>query len=196
MPLIFLHILYKRMTHHRNVSIQDWAWILGYKPLWVFFAIPTVLLAFDFVYVTGNIKVLVIDFAHYLAQFIWVVGNVVWAGGDLFYDGDAEPIPLFVDGSHSFRWWASWIVACALIPIVWLYGYYIPINYRNKTGRSRGGEHNVHRQISGSSPLSRTLEDRGGVMSKPRDDLDFFDEEADMIVSMSNQDLLELEDEH
>lgn len=41
------------------------------------------------------LKILVIDYAHYLAQLLWVIGNIIWAGGDLFYDSNAAPIPLF-----------------------------------------------------------------------------------------------------
>ena len=36
---------------------KDWAWTVGFKVLWVLFSVPTLLLALDFVWVTGSIKV-------------------------------------------------------------------------------------------------------------------------------------------
>ena len=32
----------------------------------------------------------------------------------------------------SPRWWASWTIASAFLPIIWLYFYIIPLNYFSK----------------------------------------------------------------
>lgn len=41
---------------------------------------------------------MMIDCSHYMAQFIWVIGNMVWAMGEIFEingnDDDARPYPL------------------------------------------------------------------------------------------------------
>jgi hypothetical protein len=36
---------------------KDFSWMISSKPLWILFTIPTLAVAFDFVYVTGKIKV-------------------------------------------------------------------------------------------------------------------------------------------
>jgi hypothetical protein len=113
---------------------KDWSWTMGFKWLWIFWSVPTLFVAVDFVYVTGKFKLLVIDYAHYWAQLMWVIGNIIWASGDFFYDPDAGPVPLYEWRPLSLRWWASWTIATALLPIMWLYAYYFPKNYcsRNK----------------------------------------------------------------
>jgi hypothetical protein len=42
------------------------------KPGWVVFVVPTLVIAFDLM-ITSVTKGLYVDFAHYLAQFVWVV---------------------------------------------------------------------------------------------------------------------------
>ena len=37
---------------------------------------------------------MIVESAHYIAQFIWVIGNAVWAYGELFYENRDDPHPL------------------------------------------------------------------------------------------------------
>ena len=169
---------------------KDWSWTVGSKLLWILFAIPTLLLAIDFVYVSGKIKVLVIDHAHYLAQLIWVLGNIVWAGGDLFYDDDADPIPLYIYSPSTFRWWASWLIACALLPIAWLYVYYIPYMYCGKHRSAQQDKDKIHRNLlSGESMISS---------SRNHDHIeeDQLDEEADMVFVTEKTSVKEYDSYH
>ena len=153
---------------------KDWSWTVGSKPLWILFTIPTLLLAVDFAYVSSKYKVLVIDHAHYLAQLLWVFGNIVWAGGDLFYDDDADPIPLYIYSPSSFRWWASWTLVCAFLPIVWLYVYYIPYMYYGKHRSSQHDRDKIHRNLLSGDHTN------GPSQSNSHIEDDYMDEEADM----------------
>jgi hypothetical protein len=63
---------------------KDAAWNLEIKEMWIVFAIPTVMMAFDFVISSFSVKKSWIDHVHYVAQFIWVVANLVWASGELW----------------------------------------------------------------------------------------------------------------
>lgn len=38
---------------------------------------------------------MIVESAHYIAQFIWVLGNAVWAYGELYYGERDDAQPLF-----------------------------------------------------------------------------------------------------
>jgi hypothetical protein len=78
---------FKSWREYENIHILFWAgkdtaWNFGILPMWIIFAIPTFLIAFDFMWVSLMSKRGVIDHAHYVAQFMWVFANAVWALGE------------------------------------------------------------------------------------------------------------------
>jgi hypothetical protein len=38
---------------------------------------------------------MIVESAHYIAQFIWVLGNAIWAFGELYYGDRDDAYPLF-----------------------------------------------------------------------------------------------------
>lgn len=38
---------------------------------------------------------MIVESAHYIAQFTWVMGNAVWAFGELYYGDRDDAHPLF-----------------------------------------------------------------------------------------------------
>jgi hypothetical protein len=71
---------------------KDAAWNHYSGPPWIIFAIPTIYISLDFIWEASKNKGLVIDSAHYMAQLLWVFGNMAWAYGEIYrdsLDGDA-----------------------------------------------------------------------------------------------------------
>ena len=62
---------------------------------WVLFVIPTLLMAVDFMYVTAKTKTMTIDLVHYIAQCLWVVSNIIWAGAEVFGTNFDSPYYIF-----------------------------------------------------------------------------------------------------
>eukprot|EP01032_Pedospumella_encystans_P019356 gene19356-22006_t len=114
---------------------KDLAWNLDIMPMWLIFFIPTLLIGFDFMWVTYKSKTMAIDCAHYMAQFIWVIGNAAWAIGEIFVipggvDDDKGPYSVWhptKTASHRCRWWSSVILVIAFAPIVALYLVWLPL---------------------------------------------------------------------
>jgi hypothetical protein len=98
--------------------------------------IPTVLIALDFIYVTWNSGTMMIDCTHYIATLMWVTGNAIWAFGEIFFpDISDETQPIFTSSSvtrNDFRWWASWALFAAYIPIWLLYFVWLPLTCMGK----------------------------------------------------------------
>lgn len=63
---------------------KDFSWNREYRYAWCIFSICTILLGLDFVVTTSQLRHMFIDRVHYIAQLIWVVGNLVWAISELF----------------------------------------------------------------------------------------------------------------
>lgn len=53
---------------------------------WLIFAVPTIYISLDFVWMASRNKGLAIDSAHYLAQLMWVSSNLVWALGEIYLE--------------------------------------------------------------------------------------------------------------
>jgi hypothetical protein len=132
---------------------KDISWSRMNKPGWVIFVIPTISISTDMLITTFR-SGLWVDFCHYLAQFTWVVANIVWAAGEVFapYEGAFDTPTTFKDGlqhttvhtvhddatgaaddfdtwtyAHkSPRWFACWLVVFAFVPIAVLYFCIIP----------------------------------------------------------------------
>jgi hypothetical protein len=130
----FSYFLNWRQYEHLHTLLwlgKDFSWNRMFWPTWVIFAIPTVLIAIDFMYCTYQ-KRLFVDFVHYVSQFLWIISNLVWAGGELFDMKYDDPYPL---GDHSkeavrtCRWWSAIILLVSLIPIGLLFFVWFPYRY-------------------------------------------------------------------
>lgn len=124
--------LFTTWTDYENIHILFWlgkdtAWNRKRPDMWVIFMVPTLLVGLDFVWKTLFKKRLVIDHAHYLAQIFWVLSNAVWAGVELFYpdniplDRTVDLLQFTSDAWHSGRWYASWVLVVACVPLLCLY---------------------------------------------------------------------------
>lgn len=108
---------------------KDLSWNRLEPISWVFFSIPTILIAFDFIWVTWR-KGQIVDSAHYTAQLIWVLANLTWAGGEIFYPLYDDPIPVTTRNATAYqtcRWWSSILLILAFVPISLLYFIYFPL---------------------------------------------------------------------
>lgn len=109
---------------------KDFAWTITNKPLWIIFAIPTMLIAVDFVYETFLVKRIFIEHMHYCAQFLWVVANILWAFGELFFPTYDFPYGLgstSPNATKTYRWYSSWILIGAYAILALLYAVWIPL---------------------------------------------------------------------
>ena len=74
---------------------------------------------------------MIIDHAHYSAQFLWVMGNWTWALGEIYYSNRDKPHPLWEvisdEATKTCRFYSSWILVAAYIPIMVLYCIWLPL---------------------------------------------------------------------
>ena len=73
-----------------------------------------------------------IDTAHYTAQLLLVVGNGIWAMGDIFDIGVSNEVvfSLFTfshDSLRQTRWYSAWVLLLAYVPIAALYCVWLPL---------------------------------------------------------------------
>lgn len=109
---------------------KDTAWNGLILPMWIVFAIPTVLLALDFCVVTLFYQGLVIENAHMTAQLVWVTANLLWAWGELYSTDSDEASELLapVDGGNgnpTLRWWSAMLLFLSFIPIIALHVHWL-----------------------------------------------------------------------
>ena len=121
---------FKTWNEYENIHIFFWvgkdtAWNWWLQSMWLLFLIPTLVIGFDFVYLTLRSRRLMIDHAHYFAQFMWVLANAVWAGGEFWFTphhDSAIPFSRFSsEARRTSRWYSSWVVLGAYIPLLALY---------------------------------------------------------------------------
>lgn len=121
---------FKTWSEYESVHVFFWvgkdtAWNWWIQSMWLVFLVPTLLIGFDFVYLTLRSRGLVIDHAHYFAQFMWVLANTVWAGGEFWITPDMDSAIPFTrfssDARHTSRWYSSWVVLGAYLPLVAMY---------------------------------------------------------------------------
>jgi len=106
---------------------KDTAWSLNINSMWIVFMIPTLVLAFIFIIITSFQKHEFVNHMHYVAQFMWVIANIVWAYGELFLVND-DPLSLFDYSEISKdtnRWISAWILfatflLCAFVYVIWI----------------------------------------------------------------------------
>ena len=96
---------------------KDTAWSNSWPIMWWPFAALTVAIAADFVATTSLYPGRGVDHAHYVAQALWVLANLLWAFSELYY-GEEDPTPLFpadlAAAAAQPRWWCGWILVAAL----------------------------------------------------------------------------------
>lgn len=93
-------LLLRTWREYENIHIvfwlcKDYAWNILNPILWIIFVIPTLIIAFDFVFITLYQQELLIEHCHYIAQLLWVYANIVWAQGEIFYPLVDKPYGLF-----------------------------------------------------------------------------------------------------
>jgi len=137
---------------------KDLAWNRESPVAWVLALIPTFVLGLDFIWSTYRSN-FIVDFAHYTAQLLWVLGNAAWSYGELFHMKYDAPIPITTtggDATRTGRWWAGWLLLAAFIPIVLLYFVWLPwILYRAAQERSAAKEELV---LSAAETAAHTSE--------------------------------------
>lgn len=110
-------MLFKSWRDYENIHILMWvgkdvAWNWQWKVMWICFSIPTILIGLDFIHKSMFTQRLLIDHAHYCAQFLWVSSNLIWAYGELFLPEVRDDVIDFweysVDARKSARWYATW----------------------------------------------------------------------------------------
>lgn len=111
---------------------KDLSWNRLNKISWPICFLPTVLIAFDFIWTTFNTKFLMVDTVHYFAQLMWVMGNGLWAIGNIYIteNDDDRAYYLFNDTFHArekLRWWSSVLLFAAYFPLFCLYCVWIPL---------------------------------------------------------------------
>jgi hypothetical protein len=128
----FPHI-FRTWREYENLHMLFWlgkdcAWNGLIGPMWIVFLIPTVVIAADFVYVSFFTDYMIVDHAHYVAQFMWVIANLVWAAGEIYDPDYDQPFPLYDSNPTSrrtMRWASAWILVCAYIPLVAMFAAWI-----------------------------------------------------------------------
>jgi hypothetical protein len=129
-------LLFASWKHYENVHILMWlgkdtAWNWDWKVMWICFTIPTILIGLDFIHKSLFTKRLMIDHAHYCAQFLWVFSNLIWAYGELFLpevrDGAIDFWTVTSDAKKSARWFSTWVLlsgvcVCTLCTCMYLSG--------------------------------------------------------------------------
>jgi len=127
-------LLFSSWKHYENVHILLWlgkdtAWNWEWKVMWMCFSIPTIIVGLDFLHKSLFTKRLMIDHAHYCAQFLWVFSNLIWAYGELFM-AESRDLPIdfwtfSTDAKKSARWYSTWVLLAAFVPLVVMYTVWI-----------------------------------------------------------------------
>mmetsp|Transcript_8978 Transcript_8978/g.8017 ORF Transcript_8978/g.8017 Transcript_8978/m.8017 type:complete len:406 (+) Transcript_8978:12-1229(+) len=121
--------LFATWREYENIHIlfwlgKDYGWNKLNPVIWILFLIPTVLIAVDFVLISLFQKNLLIEHCHYIAQVFWVIGNLLWAYGEIYHPIYDYPYDLFSKSPNrfkTFRWYSSWTLLLAYIPLIILY---------------------------------------------------------------------------
>jgi lysylphosphatidylglycerol synthetase-like protein (DUF2156 family) len=91
---------FRNFRQYENIHMMFWlakdlAWNETKIILWFLFLVPTIAASTDFFIIASKEKNTVIEMAHYASTITWVLGNVVWALGEFFYDDYDSPIKLW-----------------------------------------------------------------------------------------------------
>jgi hypothetical protein len=75
---------------------KDLSWDTGNIYFWPICLVPTIVIAADFIWITFKTRKLMIDTMHYVAQLLWVLGNMLWAMTNVYeIDSDDDAKFLF-----------------------------------------------------------------------------------------------------
>lgn len=119
--------------------LKDYCWCSQDKIMWLAGAIPTLFISWDLINVTRKNQGLFVDLIHYISQLIWVCGNITWAFCELFsIGGDSKPN--FNDKNTTGRFCAGIILLISWIPIICLYGIWLPLTVMKKITQEPGTE--------------------------------------------------------
>lgn len=137
----FSYFKYWRQYEHAHTLCwlgKDLSWNQYNPYFWAICTLPTLVIAADFMWVTFRTKCMMEDTMHYLAQFIWVIGNMMWAIGNVFVtdfdDSDDSAMNMFIMDAAArarLRNWGSWMLFVAYWPLIILYLVWIPLTYYN-----------------------------------------------------------------
>lgn len=139
--------------------LKDYCWCCQDKLMWLSGAIATLYISGDLILVTWKNKGLLVDFAHYLSQLIWVSSNITWAFCELFvFDSDGEP--KFKPHSHpTGRYIATIILIIAWIPIICLYCIWLPLSLMKKIKLTESELNTQTHQIQQINPIHLPVDD-------------------------------------
>eukprot|EP01031_Cornospumella_fuschlensis_P023144 gene23144-28127_t len=108
-----------------------------------------------------------VDIVHFSVVFIWVIGNSVWAFGDFFLQDYSEPLGMWTLPPHAFltaRWYSSWILFSACIPILIMYGVWgtltlqgVLVSEETSSGEDQDGD-GVCRNVFDWDPVESELD--------------------------------------
>lgn len=139
---------------------KDYAWNTGDVPLWYICSISTLLIALDFIWETAQVEGLAIEVVHYLATFIWIVANMTWAIGELFYPNRDYAYNLFSDSPIALvtcRWYSAWLLVFSIAPIVCLYFFWVKGtcdgSIKSKVKKNKMLQANVDQSTAIESPI-------------------------------------------
>lgn len=111
--------------------LKDYCWCSQDKIMWLAGVLPTLFISYDLIYVTSKNNGLFVDLIHYIAQFIWVCGNITWAFCELFsIDNDEKPN--FYEENLTGRFFAGIILLISFFPIICLYMIWLPLTVMKK----------------------------------------------------------------
>jgi hypothetical protein len=122
---------------------KDWAWITYNVVFWFMCFAPAVLVASDFVYISVVSRASedrTVKCVHFVVVLVWVIGNSVWALGDLFVDDYDDPLVMWrrsADSLKTARWYSSWVLFADLIPIVVMYSVWITLTYSGRLSQQQ-----------------------------------------------------------
>jgi hypothetical protein len=80
-----VNLVFTTWREYENVHILFWlskdcGWNHGIQSMWLVSVLPTLLIMLDFAWTSLWSRRLLVDHAHYAAQFLWVIANAIWAG--------------------------------------------------------------------------------------------------------------------
>lgn len=101
-------------------AVKDVCWAFDHKYIWTPTAIIALLWAVDLACLLRGRRS---RFLHSVAMVMWLFANILWAFGAMYIGSDTEMERLSDGGNlRNMRYWASWIMMSALIPVCLSYG--------------------------------------------------------------------------
>lgn len=102
---------------------------------------------------------MIVEHAHYTALLIWVIGNLVWAGGEIYDPKHDTPFPFLNPPNEAYitlRWYSSWILATAFTTIFAMYLIWIQSTELNRHNQFVSG---VYIEIADNKDVTDVISD-------------------------------------